>query len=56
MRVTSRLQKAVMEKKLKDQDNVMNWVLSQVCIKECFEEFYHIFWFIYEILLNLSRV
>ncbi|KAK6112554.1 UDP-glucose:Glycoprotein Glucosyltransferase family protein [Brugia pahangi] len=29
MRVTSRLQKAVMEKKLKDQDNVMNWILSQ---------------------------
>ncbi|MCP9263039.1 UDP-glucose:glycoprotein glucosyltransferase [Dirofilaria immitis] len=29
MRVTSRLQKAVMEKRLKDQDNVMNWILSQ---------------------------
>uniref|UniRef100_A0A0R3RF81 UDP-glucose:glycoprotein glucosyltransferase n=1 Tax=Elaeophora elaphi TaxID=1147741 RepID=A0A0R3RF81_9BILA len=29
MRVTSRLQKAVMEKKLKDRDNVMNWILSQ---------------------------
>ncbi|VDM92188.1 unnamed protein product, partial [Litomosoides sigmodontis] len=29
MRVTSRLQKAVMEKRLRDQDNVMNWILSQ---------------------------
>ncbi|VDO30171.1 unnamed protein product [Onchocerca flexuosa] len=29
MRVTSRLQKAVMEKRLKDEDNVMNWILSQ---------------------------
>ncbi|CAG9534356.1 unnamed protein product [Cercopithifilaria johnstoni] len=29
MRVTSRLQKAVMEKRLKDHDNVMNWILSQ---------------------------
>uniref|UniRef100_A0A915PNT4 UDP-glucose:glycoprotein glucosyltransferase n=1 Tax=Setaria digitata TaxID=48799 RepID=A0A915PNT4_9BILA len=29
MSVTSRLQKAVMEKRLKDEDNVMNWILSQ---------------------------
>lgn len=36
MRVTSRLQKAVMEKRLKDQDNVMNWILSQVCSKNIY--------------------
>lgn len=30
MKATPKLQKAIMSGKLKDKDNVMNWILSQV--------------------------